>query len=55
MKDFIVLAAMIILGIVIAGIIIGFKTQVNTIGQNAGSALTNIANQLQEATPGSTG
>lgn len=46
MKQIIVLAAFIVLGIFIAGVVMGFKEDVNGIGQKTTKAITNISNSM---------
>lgn len=49
MKQIIVLAAFIALGIFISGIVLGFKDDVDGIGKNTSKALTDISNSMTTA------
>lgn len=46
MKDFIVLIAILVLGVAIAVIVLGFKGKMSAIGDNASGELDNITSQL---------
>lgn len=46
MKQIIVLAAFIALGIFIAGIVMGFQEDVDGIGKKTSQAITNISNSM---------
>lgn len=46
MKQIIVLAAFIALGIFIAGIVLGFKDDVKGMGEKSSKAITNISNSM---------
>ena len=45
-KDFIVMIAILILGVVVAGLVLGFKTKLNPVATAGDSAITGIVNQL---------
>ena len=42
MKDFIVLIATILLGVVLAGLVLGFQTSANNINQKATNGIVNV-------------
>lgn len=46
MKDFIVLIAILVLGVAIAMIVLGFRSNMSKIGENATGELQNITDQL---------
>ncbi|WP_164914399.1 hypothetical protein [Aminipila luticellarii] len=52
MKQIIVLAAFIALGIFIAGIVMGFQDDVEGIGEKTSKAITNISNNMTSVSNG---
>ena len=46
MKDFIVMIAVLILGVVVAGLVLGFKTKLNPVATAGDTAISGIVTQL---------
>ena len=46
MKDFIVMIAILVLGLVIAGLVLGFKDKMSTLSSGAADDLTSITNTI---------